>query len=118
MLPDSFSTPLFTDLYQVTMAYAYWKLRTHEKEAVFHLFFRHHPFRGGFTVACGLQQVIEYLRNFKFQPDDLEYLGGLKGNDEQPLFERRFLDYLRDLKFLCDLDRSEEHTSELQSRLH
>ena len=48
------SLGLLTDLYQLTMAYGYWKTGRHDREAVFHLFFRKHPFGGGFTVAAGL----------------------------------------------------------------
>jgi nicotinate phosphoribosyltransferase len=104
------SPALLTDLYQVTMAYAYWKSGTYQKEAVFHLHFRKHPFHGGFTIACGLQQVIEYLQELRFQETDLKYLGSLNGNDNKPLFEKAFLDYLRDLKFCCDVDAIPEGT--------
>ena len=51
------SLALLTDLYQLTMAYGYWKSGLAEKEAVFHLYFRKHPFNGGFTLACGLGPV-------------------------------------------------------------
>ena len=58
---------LLTDLYQLTMAYGYWKNRVHEREAVFHLFFRKNPLlESGFSVACGLADVIEYLESFHF----------------------------------------------------
>ncbi|MCA9817816.1 MAG: nicotinate phosphoribosyltransferase, partial [Cyanobacteria bacterium HKST-UBA01] len=48
---------LLTDLYELTMAYAYWKSGSASKEAVFHLSFRKNPFEGGYAVFCGLQQV-------------------------------------------------------------
>ncbi len=48
------SLGLLTDLYQLTMAYGYWKTGNHDHQSVFHLFFRKHPFGGGFTVAAGL----------------------------------------------------------------
>src|SRR5688572_23494394 len=79
------SLALLTDLYQLTMAYAYWKCGTHEKEAVFHMLFRHHPFQGGFTIACGLHDAIAFLKQFRFTDSDLEYLGHLPGADERPL---------------------------------
>ena len=47
-------SPLLTDLYQLTMAYGYWKLGLHDREAVFHLIFRKYPFRGNYAIACGL----------------------------------------------------------------
>src|SRR3954463_14657260 len=83
---------LLTDLYQVTMAYGYWKSGTAEREAIFHLSFRNNPFRGGFSVACGLAQVIEFMQAFKFDENDLNYLAGMKGNDGHPLFETGFFD--------------------------
>ncbi len=57
---------LLTDLYQLTMAYGYWKNDIHEQEAVFHLFFRKSPFQGGFSVACGLADAIDCIRHFHF----------------------------------------------------
>ena len=104
------SLALLTDLYQLTMAYAYWKSGTHDKEAVFHLFFRRHPFQGGFTVACGLARALEFLEQFRFDEDDLAYLSGLTGNDDKPLFEPAFLDYLRRMEFECDIDAIPEGT--------
>jgi nicotinate phosphoribosyltransferase len=98
------ATALLTDLYQITMAYGYWKAGKAEQEAVFHMLFRKHPFKGGFTVCCGLADVIEYLRAFKFEKSDLDYLGELKGNDGQPLFEKGFLEYLGGLKLTLDVD--------------
>ncbi|HVR98939.1 MAG TPA: nicotinate phosphoribosyltransferase [Thermoanaerobaculia bacterium] len=104
------SLALLTDLYQVTMAYAYWKSGTHTREAAFHLFFRRNPFRGGFSVACGLEEAIEYLQGFRFQGDDLAYLGDLRGNDGEPLFDDAFLRYLADMTFHCDVDAIPEGT--------
>ena len=101
---------LLTDLYQLTMAYGYWKNQVHEREAVFHLFFRKNPFNSGFSVACGLADVIEYLEAFHFDEDELAYLAGLTGNDGAALFNAEFLDYLRDLCFTCDLDAILEGT--------
>ena len=58
---------LQTDLYELTMACAYWKSGTADKEAVFHLFFRTPPFQSGFTIACGLAPAIDYLRDLRFE---------------------------------------------------
>lgn len=104
------SLALLTDLYQLTMAYGYWKKGMAEKEAVFHLFFRHNPFKGGYTVCAGLATAIEYLSTLKFTDDDIEYLASLQGADEQPLFEKAFLEYLKNLTFSCDVDAIEEGT--------
>src|ERR1700744_3442920 len=89
---------LLTDLYQLTMAYGYWKSGKADQEAVFHLLFRQQPFKGGFTLSCGLADVIEYLRRFRFEKSDLEYLATLKGNDGKRLLEPAFLKYLGSLK--------------------
>ena len=95
---------LLTDLYQLTMAYAYWKEGLHERRAAFHLFFRENPFGGGFAIACGLAAVVEYLDALSFEEADVAYLASLRGNDDKPLFSPGFLDYLRSLRFACDLD--------------
>ena len=92
------------------MAYSYWKTGRAEREAVFHLFFRRNPFKGGFTVAAGLQYVLDYVDDFHFRDDDVQYLAGLCGNDGQPLFETAFLDYLSGLELRCDIDAVPEGT--------
>lgn len=104
------SLTLLTDFYQLTMAYAYWKSGKGEQEAIFNLFFREHPFQGGFTLAAGLDFVIDYLENFTFKKEDLNYLGNMKAKDGFPLFEQGFLDYLENLQFSCDIDAVEEGT--------
>ena len=101
---------LLTDLYQLTMAYGYWKQRTHDREAVFHLYFRKIPFGGGYTVACGLSAALDYLQGLRFTGDDLAYLATLRGNDEAPLFDDGFLKFLGEMKFSCDVDAMPEGT--------
>lgn len=101
---------LLTDLYQLTMAYGYWKSGTGEKESVFNLFFRKHPFQGGFTLMCGLEHVVEFLENLHFSQEDTDYLATLTGNDGQPLFEEGFMEYLRNLRFTCEVDAIPEGT--------
>jgi len=104
------SLSLLTDLYQVTMAYGYWKSGTAEKEAVFNLYFRKHPFEGGFTVACGLASVIGYLEEFSLSKKDIRYLRTLTGNDGQPLFDEGFLEYLANLELTCEVEAMPEGT--------
>lgn len=104
------SLALLTDLYELTMAYGYWRSGTHTKEAVFHHHFRRPPFGSGFTVACGLAPVIEFIEQLHFDEDDLFYLAGLLGNDGKPLFDGEFLDVLRGLRFECDVDAVPEGT--------
>lgn len=104
------SLALLTDLYELTMAYGYWKAGVSDREAVFNLFFRKQPFDSGYTVACGLAYVVDYLSNFRFDDSDLAHLAELRGNDDKPLFEPAFLDYLRNLKLSCDVDAIPEGT--------
>ena len=73
------SLALLTDLYQLTMAYGYWKQGLHEREAVFHLYFRKAPFNGGYAVAAGLALAVDYLETLRFSDDDIAYLTSLKG---------------------------------------
>ncbi|MEM7785503.1 MAG: nicotinate phosphoribosyltransferase [Planctomycetota bacterium] len=104
------SLSLLTDLYQLTMAYGYWKTGKSEQESIFHLYFRKNPFNGGYTVAAGLEQAIEYIRQFRFENSDIKFLKSLQGNDDRPLFENEFLDYLAELDFSIDLDAVPEGT--------
>ena len=112
MLKDLYKTSLLllTDLYQVTMAYAYWKSGTADREAVFHLFYRKEPFKGGYTIACGLDLVIDFLNDFRFEKSDINYLKTLKGYDEKPLFEDGFYEYLEKITFSCSIDAVPEGT--------
>jgi nicotinate phosphoribosyltransferase len=104
------SLGLLTDLYQLTMAYGYWKSGKAEQEAVFNLYFRKHPFQGGYTVACGLSSVIDYLNEYRVDESDLDYIASLEGSDGKPLFEPGFLDYLRSMELKCSIDAVPEGT--------
>ena len=101
---------LLTDLYQLTMAFGYWKLGIHNRDAVFHLIFRKQPFDGEYSIACGLATVVEFLQNWHFAEDDLAYLRTLKAQNGHELFSEEFLDYLRNLRFTCDVDAIPEGT--------
>lgn len=103
-------SPLLTDLYQLTMAYGYWKLGIHEREAVFHQIFRKNPFKGNYAITCGLDTVIEFLQHFQFSEEDLSYLATLQTPKRTELFCPEFLDYLRNLRFSCDIDAIPEGT--------
>ena len=92
------------------MAYGYWKSGTVSHEAVFHLSFRKAPFQSGFTIAAGLADAIDYLQNFRFEEADVAYLGSIKGHDGLPIFEPGFLEYLKQLRFACDVDAMPEGT--------
>jgi nicotinate phosphoribosyltransferase len=97
-----------TDLYQVTMAGGYFQTGTLKKEAVFHLFFRNNPFKGGFAIACGLASACDIIENFHFSSRDLQFISELEGDDGKPLFSAEFVAYLRDLKLEVDVDAVRE----------
>lgn len=107
---DNMPGALLTDLYQLTMAFGYWKAGMHEREAVFNLFYRKNPFGGTFAIAAGLELAVQYLQNWQFTDDDIAYLSSLKGAKNKALFEPEFLSYLRALKFSCDVEAIPEGT--------
>src|SRR5690606_337133 len=104
------SLSLLTDLYQLTMAYGYWKSGRAEQEAVFHLYFRKNPFEGGYTVCAGLDYAVHFLQNLKFSDNDIEYLTSLRNAKGEELFELDFIEYLRNLEFTCDVEAIPEGT--------
>lgn len=103
-------SPLLTDLYQLTMAYGYWKLGIHDREAVFQLIFRKNPFRGNYALACGLQSVIDFIQDWHFSADDIAYLATLTTQNGEALFPAEFLRYLAELRVTCDIDAIPEGT--------
>src|SRR6266851_362948 len=98
------------DLYEVTMACGYWKAGVSDYEAAFHVTFRENPFDGEFTVASGLATVIDFLRAFRVDETEINYLAAQRGNDGKPLFSAGFLDYLRGLRLTCEIDAIPEGT--------
>lgn len=83
---------LFTDFYELTMAQGYWKEQNNIK-ASFDMFFRSHPFGGGYSVFAGLWPLIKDILNFHFEKEDIEFLKSLN------MFDSQFLDYLSSFKF-------------------
>ena len=108
--PYSQSLALLTDLYQLTMAYGYWREGLANREAVFHQLFRATPFGGGFAVAAGLATALDWLRDLRFAKDDLDYIAGVSGRDGKPLFDDDFLKYLGQLRFECSVEAVPEGT--------
>ncbi|XP_050313583.1 nicotinate phosphoribosyltransferase-like isoform X2 [Anthonomus grandis grandis] len=80
--------PLLTDLYQITMAYAYWKSGKTKDHAVFDLFFRKNPFQGEFTIFAGLEECLKFLGKFCYSKSDIEYLRKtLPSSTEEEFFQ-------------------------------
>ncbi len=96
-------TALLTDLYQLTMAHAYFELGMHES-AVFEMFVRRLPGTRWFLIAAGLEQAVEYLEQLQFTPEELEFLDGLGS------FSMPFLEHLSRLRFTGSVDAMAEGT--------
>lgn len=99
---------LLTDLYQITMAQGYWEEGKRETKACFYLFFRDNPFKGAYSVACGLDQVLDLIEGFEFTDEDISYLASLPAPGGGPLFKHAFLEYLREMRLEVDIEAVEE----------
>ncbi len=99
---------LLTDLYQLSMAYGYWASGAGNKEAVFQLYFRRNPFESGFAVAAGLQAAIDFIRDFRWSDEDLNYLRELRGADGGHLVSEEFILYLKNTPLSVTVDAVEE----------
>jgi nicotinate phosphoribosyltransferase len=105
------SLALVTDLYELTMAAAAWESGIAEDETAFTLSFRKNPFHGGFTIAAGLDAVVDYLARFRFDEEDLAYLAAQRDARGVRLFTDGFLAYLRRLELSVDVDAVPEGTA-------
>ena len=88
---------MLCDFYELTMANGYYKLGKGQEIAYFDVFFRQIPDGGGFAIAAGLEQVIEYIRSLEFTDEDIAFLRS-KG-----CFDEGFLTYLRNFRFTGDI---------------
>lgn len=88
---------LLCDFYELTMANGYYKTGISRRITYFDVFFRKVPDNGGFAISCGLEQVIDYIENLRFDDDDIKYLRGKK------IFDEEFLEYLRGFRFTGDI---------------
>lgn len=88
---------MLCDFYEFSMANGYLKNGMHERNVYFDMFFRKLPDNGGFVIAAGLEQVIEYIKDLHFDAEDLDYLRS-KG-----IFDETFLDYLKNFRFTGDI---------------
>lgn len=88
---------MLMDFYELTMSNGYLEHGVGGKIACFDMFFRKVPDDGGFAIMAGLGQLIEYISELKFSTEDVEYLRS-KG-----IFSERFLEYLANFEFSCDV---------------
>ena len=94
---DTMNYTMLCDFYELTMGNGYFQTGMGDQICYFDIFFRDVPDGGGFAIAAGLEQVIDYIRNLRFTEEDLDYLRG-KG-----FFSEEFLDYLRHFEFTGDM---------------
>lgn len=88
---------MLCDFYELTMGNGYFVSGMKDKITYFDLFFRQIPDNGGFAIACGLEQVIDYIENLHFSQEDIEFLRS------KNIFDERFLKYLEDFHFTGDI---------------
>lgn len=94
---NQFNYTLLCDFYELTMGNAYYETNMGQKRTYFDLFFRTVPDGGGFAIAAGLEQVIQYIKNLHFSEEDIAFLR------EKKLFAEDFLSSLRDFHFTGDI---------------
>lgn len=97
-----------TDLYQITMAQGYYDHGMGDTQACFHMYFRSYPFKGGYAIACGMDQLAELVETYGFTDEDIEYLAGLPAPGGGNLFNAGFLEYLANFKLSVDIDAAYE----------
>ena len=88
---------MLVDFYEFTMSNGYFKYDFYKRKVYFDVFYRKVPDNGGFAIAAGLEQVIDYIRELHFDDDDIAYFRS-KG-----IFDEEFLDYLKDFRFTGDI---------------
>ena len=97
MTDKKLNLTMLCDYYELTMGNGYFNHGMGDKITYFDVFYRQNPDNGGFAIAAGLEQVVEYIRDLHFDDEDIEYLRGRK------MFSEAFLEYLRDFKFEGDI---------------
>ena len=94
---DKINLTMLCDFYELTMAYGYFEEGYKDRITYFDVFYRQCPDGGGFAIAAGLEQIVDYIQELHFAPEDIEYLRGRK------LFSEEFLTYLSNFKFTGDI---------------
>jgi nicotinate phosphoribosyltransferase len=88
---------MLCDFYEFTMASGYFSVEKYNQITYFEMFYRNVPDKGGFAIAAGLEQVIEYINNLHFSKDDIDFLRS------KNLFDENFLNYLKTFRFTGDI---------------
>ncbi|MCH4822589.1 nicotinate phosphoribosyltransferase [Gramella lutea] len=91
----------YTDLYQISMAQVYFKKGQKDHQAIFDYYFRKLPYRGGYAIFAGLEDLLEEISKLSFNETDLEFL-------RKQGFEDDFLEYLKDFKFHGNINSVQE----------
>ena len=94
---NNWNLTMLCDFYELTMANGYFLKGFQEKITYFDIFFRRVPDGGGFAIAAGLEQLVEYIRNLHFSPEDIQYLRS------RNMFDEAFLNYLANFRFTGDI---------------
>lgn len=94
---DRQNLTLMTDLYELTMMQGYFKNKDQNETVIFDAFYRNNPCDGGFAIAAGLEQMIQYIKELHFDKEDISYLASLG------IFSKDFLDYLKGFRFTGDI---------------
>ena len=88
---------MMCDFYELTMANGYFLQGLKDRVCYFDVFFRNVPDKGGFAIACGLEEIVDYIENLHFSAEDIKFL------EEKKIFHPEFLEYLKDFHFSGDI---------------
>ena len=94
---EKLNLSMLFDFYEMTMANGYFRSGMQDRITYFDVFFRRVPDGGGFAIAAGLEQLVDYIRDLHFDEDDIAFLRS------KNLFQEDFLDYLRAFRFTGDM---------------
>ncbi len=88
---------MLTDFYEITMAHGFFETGNRDRIAYFDMFYRRVPDGGGYAIMAGVEQLVQYLKNLSFTDEDIAFL------ESKKLFNKDFLEYLRNFRFACDV---------------
>ena len=94
---DRQNLTLMTDLYELTMMQGYFRHKDQNETVIFDAFYRKNPCDGGYAICAGLEQVIQYIKELRFDREDIDYLASLG------IFREDFLEYLKTFRFSGDI---------------